>query len=498
MSMASDAGKPRILVIDDSPAIHGDFRKIFRSGSELENALSASEAVLFSESLAGGGGPELDIDFALQGEQGFAMVSEAVAQGRPYAMAFIDMRMPPGWDGLQTAVRIWECDPEIQIVICTAYSDYSLNQILAKLGRSDRLLILKKPFDNIEVLQLADALVRKWTLNREARRKVAELEQTVDAHARDLKHSKDRLEQLLRQLAAAGLQEKILMNTQSRNRLIMEENLRSALSNGELSVHYQPLVDVATRRVVSLEALVRWRHPEQGMISPGDFIPLAEETGLIVPLGEFVLRTVCQQVVAWDRQQVPVVPVAVNISVVQLQRQNLYEFFSRILNETGMSPHLAVLELTETTLITNARSHIAELQALRDMGVGIEVDDFGTGYSSLSYLRHLPIDTLKIDRSFIHQIHVNPADEAIVNAILAMAHCLGLNVTAEGVETEAQLEVLRRLGCEVAQGFYFSRPLPAEQCREFLCELAQRPTFTETLRLEVTRGGQRFLLARQR
>jgi EAL domain-containing protein (putative c-di-GMP-specific phosphodiesterase class I)/DNA-binding NarL/FixJ family response regulator len=500
MSNGSDASEPRILVIDDSPAIHADYRKIFHAGAGRDAALSASEAALFSDSPAVAVHPDFEIDCALQGQEGLARVDAALAAERPYALAFIDMRMPPGWDGLETAARIWERDPNIQIVICTAYSDYSWSQIRAKLGASDRLLILKKPFDNIEVLQLADTLTQKWRLGQQSRHRSAHLEQMIRDHSRDLQTSNERVDQLHKQLVVAGLHEKAALNTQSRKRLALESNLQQALQNGELSVHYQPLVDVATRRIVSLEALVRWQHPQHGAISPAEFIPVAEQSGLILPLGEFVLQTVCEQVVRWEREKVPVVPVAVNISAVQLQQQNISEFVMGILRKTGMQPHLAVLELTESAIITNARSHTGELQSLRNLGVGIEIDDFGTGYSSLSYLRHLPIDTLKIDRSFISQIHINPADEAIVSAILAMAHCLGLKVTAEGVETATQLEVLRRLGCEVAQGFLFSRPLTAERCRDFLCEAAQRPYFMDTLRIQVAagvRGGSRYLAARK-
>lgn len=499
MSNVIEASKPRILVIDDSPAIHADYRKIFYPGTGMEAALSASETALFSEAEAACVHPEFDIGWALQGQDGLELVEEALASERPYALAFIDMRMPPGWDGLETVARIWERDPNIQIVICTAYSDYSWSEIRAKLGVSDRLLILKKPFDNIEILLLADTLTQKWRLGEQARRRSAHLEQMIRDHSRDLQTSNERLDQLHQQLVVAGLHDKAAMTTQARRRLVLESSLQEALQNGELSVHYQPLVDVTTRRVVSLEALVRWQHPQHGAISPAEFIPVAEQSGLILPLGDFVLQTVCEQVVRWEREQVPVVPVAVNISAVQLQQQDISEFVMGILRKTGMPPRLAVLELTETAIITNARCHTGELQSLRDQGVGIEIDDFGTGYSSLSYLRHLPIDTLKIDRSFISQIQISPADEAIVSAILAMAHCLGLKVTAEGVETAAQLEVLRRLGCEVAQGYLFSRPLTAERCRDFLCDAAQRPYFMDTMRIQVAsgvRGVPRYSAAR--
>jgi EAL domain-containing protein (putative c-di-GMP-specific phosphodiesterase class I) len=254
-----------------------------------------------------------------------------------------------------------------------------------------------------------------------------------------------------------------------------------------LTVHYQPLVDIASRRIVSLEALLRWHSAKLGAVSPGEFIPLAEESGLIVPIGEFVLRSVCAQVVRWEHEGVAVVPVAVNLSAVQLEHQQVRELVRGILLETGMQPHRLALELTESAFIKNAGRHVEGLQALRDAGVRIQIDDFGTGYSSLSYLKRLPIDTVKIDRSFISQLDTSSTDEAIVSAILAMTRSLGLHAVAEGVETPGQLEVLGRHGCGFAQGFFFCRPVPADQCRELLLDAAQRSSFTDTLRMRITR-----------
>jgi EAL domain-containing protein (putative c-di-GMP-specific phosphodiesterase class I) len=249
---------------------------------------------------------------------------------------------------------------------------------------------------------------------------------------------------------------------------VLENDLRSALEQRQFEVHYQPLVDVATRRIVSLEALVRWRHPQRGLIPPGAFIPVAEESGLIVSLGESVLRTACEQVAAWIREGVDVVPIAVNLSPVQLRAGDVGNTVRRVLQETGMPPDLLVLELTESTLIDNVGQRVEDLQQLRKLGIGIALDDFGTGYSALSYLRTLPIDVLKIDRSFVRHVDVNPVDASIVNAIVAMAHSLGLRVVAEGVETAAQLRVLAESGCDVAQGFLFARPVPAAACKALL------------------------------
>jgi diguanylate cyclase (GGDEF)-like protein/PAS domain S-box-containing protein len=275
------------------------------------------------------------------------------------------------------------------------------------------------------------------------------------------------------------------MKKQVWQRLTMEQALRDALNREQFVVYYHPQITIATRRIVALEALVRWAHPKLGLVLPSKFIPIAEESGLIVPLGEHILRAVCQQVVQWQAANVPTVPVGVNWSAVQLQRQSVAEVVPRILRETGMQPKLLSLEITEGALMRNMQRHAAALQRLREIGVRIQIDDFGTGYSSLSYLRKLPIDTLKIDRSFINHVAENALDRAIVSAILSMAKSLGLRVVAEGVETAAQLEVLNRYGCEIAQAFYFSPPLPADQCRTLLLELAARPSFTDTLKISL-------------
>lgn len=278
------------------------------------------------------------------------------------------------------------------------------------------------------------------------------------------------------------------MNRHARRRLAMERALRRAIAAREFVVHYHPLIEIPSRRIVGLEALVRWQHPRLGLIPPSRFISVAEDSGLILAIGEQVFRSACEQVVQWQREGVPVVPVAINWSAIQLQRQSVVEIVRRVLRETGMPPHLLSLEITEGTLMRDASQHAGALQSLRDEGVHIEIDDFGTGYSSLSYLRQLPVDTLKVDRSFVEHVDQNPTDEAIVRAILAMAGTLGLRVVAEGVETASQLDVLRRLGCQVAQGFYFSRPLPAEDCRTLLEALSTRPAFTDTLRMRLRRG----------
>jgi EAL domain-containing protein (putative c-di-GMP-specific phosphodiesterase class I) len=394
--------------------------------------------------------------------------------------------MPPGWDGLETITRLWEQDPDVLIVLCTAYSDYSWHEIRTRVAHPERLVILKKPFDNMEVLQLADGLTEKWRLARSERRHLQQLQTMISERNRDTLAAQGDDAQLHagnQSPAAAPERSGNGMDGATQRRRALERALQDALRENQFTLHYQPLVDIASRCVVSLEALLRWRHPEFGAVSPAEFIPIIEENGLIVPIGEFVLRSVCQQVVRWERAGVPVVPVAVNVSGVQLQHLENLQCIGGILREEGMQPHRLALELTESTLMKNAQRHSAELQRLRTDGVSIEMDDFGTGYSSLSYLRHLPLDVIKIDRSFITNLDTSKTDEAIVSAILTMTHSLGMRAVAEGVEKAEQLEVLARHGCETAQGFYFSRPMPADECRDLLTELAGRPSFTDTLRV---------------
>jgi EAL domain-containing protein (putative c-di-GMP-specific phosphodiesterase class I) len=474
MTTHSKGANRRVLVIDDNPAIHEDMRKILGPGLVNSAQVTESEAAVFGHAAKNTAAlPVFQVDSASQGEDGVTMVRHARDRDQPYAVAFVDARMPPGWDGLETITRLWEQDPDVLIVLCTAYSDFSWHEIRTRLAHPERLVILKKPFDNMEVLQLADGLTEKWRLARSEQCHLQELEKWISERNRDHLAAK-----VSDALLRGGNQSPAAVRRRE-----LERALHDALRENQFTLHYQPLVDIASRRVVSLEALLRWQHPEFGAVSPAEFIPIIEENGLIMPIGEFVLRSVCQQVVRWERASVPVVPVAVNLSGVQLERLKNLECIGSILREEGMQPQRLALELTESTLMKNAQRHSAELQRLRAEGVSIEMDDFGTGYSSLSNLRHLPLDVIKIDRSFITRLDTHKTDEAIVGAILTMTHSLGMRAVAEGVEKAEQLEVLARLGCDTAQGFYFCRPLPADECQDLLTKLAGRPAFTDTLRL---------------
>ena len=259
-----------------------------------------------------------------------------------------------------------------------------------------------------------------------------------------------------------------IMNDVAQQRLLLENDLRYAVERGEFILHYQPQLDLKTGGIVGFEALVRWRHPQRGMVAPSEFIPAAEETGLIGPIGEWVLREACTQARAWQKAGHPQLQVAVNCSAKQFQHEGFVETVGRILRETGMPAARLELEITESVIIHHSEEVNARFQALEDMGVRISIDDFGTGYSSLSYLKRLAIHQLKIDQSFVRDISSDPDDAAIVSAIIAIAHSLDLDVVAEGVETAEQLAFLRSLGCDSAQGYFFSRPVPADEFEKLM------------------------------
>ena len=253
------------------------------------------------------------------------------------------------------------------------------------------------------------------------------------------------------------------MSHMALDRLDMEGNLRRALERDELEVYYQPIVSLATGGVVGAEALLRWKHPRIGMIPPSEFIPLAEETGLIIQIGDLVLHQVCHQIRAWRDAGLPPLHVAINISARQFRQEDLAGHVRSVLAETGLDGSALEFELTESMVMHDIENTLLTLRELKALGASLSLDDFGTGYSSLAYLKRFPIDTLKIDRSFVRDINSDSDDAAIAHAVIAMAHSLGLQVVAEGVETETQLELLRTYHCDRFQGYLFSRPVPAEE-----------------------------------
>jgi diguanylate cyclase (GGDEF)-like protein/PAS domain S-box-containing protein len=263
------------------------------------------------------------------------------------------------------------------------------------------------------------------------------------------------------------------MDRRLKQRIAIETNLRVALEAHQLEVYYQPIIEIRSNHVVALEALLRWNHPTSGFISPGRFISIAEESGLIVPIGEFVLERVLQDASQWRKDGCKLTPIAVNVSAAQLQRSDLAGVILRLTQKLEMEPTILQIELTEGTIFErrearNGESNEDAVAKLHDLGIHISIDDFGTGYSSLSYLKRWPVDSIKIDKSFVRDLGSDPSDLAIVGAIIAMARHLRISVIAEGIESWQQLEKLRELGCARAQGHLFAKPTPAKDCKRFL------------------------------
>ncbi len=258
------------------------------------------------------------------------------------------------------------------------------------------------------------------------------------------------------------------MNVRAVERQSIEESLRRALERRELVLHYQPKVELSSRRITGAEALIRWNHPTRGLVPPAQFISVAEESGLIRPIGAWVLREACEQARAWTEDGLPALTMAVNVSAMEFRNDTFLDGVFAALATTGLDPHRLELELTESVLVKRAESAASILQALREKGVQVALDDFGTGYSSLSYLRRFPVDALKIDQSFVRQISTGGDDTIIVTAIIALARSLKLRVVAEGVETAEELAFLRMHQCDEVQGYYFSRPVPPQQFASLL------------------------------
>jgi diguanylate cyclase (GGDEF)-like protein len=632
VSSSAPLANRRILVIDDNAAIHQDFRKVLGTQTEhsAQAALDVLEANLFGDSVAADARPNFEVDSAHQGQEGVAMVHQALSEGRPYSMAFVDMRMPPGWDGLKTIERLWITDPDVQVVICSAHTDYDWTEVVQRLGHSDKLLVLRKPAEPIEVLQCATALSRKWENDRLVREHVLRLEEVITTRTQGLEAANqklrhlathdpltglpnrilldDRLQQaivhadrdmrsfallvcdldrfklineslghragdeLLQEVArrlatvtravdtlarlggnefvligtsigdvddAAGLAARVIdvlqtpvriatidiyvspsigiamypddgvtmqalltradaamhsakqhgrgnfrryapgMDAGIEDRVQLESDLHHAVALNQFELYYQPKVDTQTGEVRSAEALIRWIHPMRGIVSPAEFVPLAEECGLIGEIGGWVIREACRQTRVWQIEGVPSLRVSVNLSASQFRDSGLLDLIRSALDDAGLEPRYLEVELTESAVMSDPEKSIDILEHLSAMGVLVSVDDFGTGYSSMSYLRRFPIDKLKIDRVFIDEIVSRPEDASIVRAIVSLAHSLRLKVVAEGVETPAQLDFLKTAGCDEYQGYHFSRPLPAADFERLMREARPDDDFTD-------------------
>ncbi|SDB04792.1 GGDEF and EAL domain-containing protein [Pseudomonas sp. NFACC13-1] len=619
MNPMSVPANRRILVVDDTPAIHQDFRKILSPSAGSDDSLDDTESLLF-------GTPQVNrlqfqIDSAYQGEEALELVKRAQAEGQPYALVFADMRMPPGWDGLQTIEQLWKADPRLQIALCTAFSDYSWETMAERIEFDDQLLILKKPFDTLEIRQMASAMTWKWQLAQDAARKMRSLERTIEERVQELlkvshllqydvltelpnsmllgdrltqamaqcrRHDRqlavmfiglDRFkrinnalghpvgDEMLKRVARAlatvvresdsvfrygsdefvvimgdiaeaqqtkGVAEKLLaaisspqpidghdlsvtaslgisvyptdgfdavalikkaetamrnvketgpndyrfftedMNRRARQQQTIESGLRLALQRKEFVLHYQPKLDLGSGKVVGVEALVRWNRPEHGLVYPGDFIPVAEDSGLIVPLSQWVLQEACQQACRWQAQGMRPLCLSVNISAIDFRQRGFVEGITRTLKETGLDPTQLELEITESVLMQNIDTTVAILKAIKQQGIRLAIDDFGTGYSSLSYLQKFPVDVLKIDQSFVGDLSIDSNDAKLVSTIISLGKSLNLHIIAEGVETLEQLEFLKQHHCEEVQGYYFSKAVEPQAFADWMTEWEKR------------------------
>jgi diguanylate cyclase (GGDEF)-like protein len=723
----------RIIIIDDNPNIHKDIIKVLSLSKKSTRAFDDMEASLFENNndseMIGTELPEFQFETACQGREGVKKIKEAVQEGKPFSLAFVDIRMPPGWDGIQTIQQLWKVDPNVQIVICTAFSDYSWEETIEKLGVNDNFLILKKPFDSVAVRQLACALTRKWILAKNSKSYTDSLKITVDKQTENLQKSlsllratldssiegifvtdlknklvdynirlsnlleipKNILEQknenilqkfiiskledsapYLMQLKAVymnsdiksrqvihfkngmifectsqpyrlnvntlgrvwsfrditerevmeqklqyqamhdaltnlpnrlllhdrikqaiisssrtktsfavlfldldrfklvndslghefgdrllcavakrlsslirkedtlsrlggdefvlvltklpdeqsilNLSQKIIMsfqkpfvcegheinlntsigismypangktvesllknadlamykakdeggnlfkfyttslNRKSTKKLKFETELRNALKNHEFYLLYQPQLNLKDQNFLSVEALIRWNHPEKGVIFPHNFIPAAEDSGLIVPIGEWVIRKVCEQIQTWRQEGFLWISVAINVAVKQLKYPNFDKIVAGILKEFEIPAECLEIEITENVIVTQPEVK-QMINRLRKLGLKIILDDFGTGNSSLNYLKQIHVDRLKIDRSFIMNISKSRTNEVIIEAVIAMAKNLHFKVLAEGVEEPNQIDFLKSNECNEVQGYYYSKPL---------------------------------------
>jgi diguanylate cyclase len=615
----------RVLVADDESAIRDAYAQVFGEADLREDlaAIQDLRARLFKRNAPAQPGASRRTSFAAtlcsNAAEAVAAVAHSIKAGNPYPVAFLDMRMPPGEDGAWAAARIRELDPDIEIVICTAYSDVDPVNIGGQVPPQDKISFLQKPFHPHEVRQMAIALHSKWRAERHIARLayfdsltgLPNREHTMQrlggaiAHATatasstavlyidldNFKRVNDTLghgagDEILMQCAqrlravvqaqpaagtvrpgvgdlgrlggdefvvilpeggsrggASAMAESIIgalrepirigeheivmtpsiglalspddgvdatallhnadlamyfskrrahggyaffetsMSDGALRRMTVEGKLRGALERNELSLNYQPQFELATGELAGLEALLRWNNPDLGAVPVLEFIEIAEDTGLIVPIGEWVLRTACAQARRWRDQGLPFRHLSVNVSGVQFLRRDFPETVARALTEAGIEPHLIELEITETVVMRDEAWSEKALAALRAVGVSLAIDDFGIGYSSLGRLRNLAVDRLKVDRSFVSNLETGVRDRSIASAIIKMSRTLGINVVAEGVETFSQMLYLQEQQCEAAQGYLFSKPLAIADTEALLRRVADHAELGRTEKL---------------
>ncbi|MFL1562800.1 EAL domain-containing protein [Pseudomonas sp. O64] len=382
---------------------------------------------------------------AASGEEALQLVAQ-----QPPDLILLDIMMP-GMDGYEVASHLKgnETTASIPIIMLSALSESSARVSGLESGAEE---FLSKPVERVELWLRVRNLLR------------------LKARGDQLKIHNLMLEQQLQRQTP----EPAGMSVHDLARQDLENALREAVQTHQFTVHYQPKVELLGGQICALEALLRWERPGYGAVSPAVFVPVLESLGLIVPVGRWVIETVCQQIAVWQRNLVGAVEVSVNVSGHQLIEGDLIADIVQILAGTGVEAHWLEVELTESSLMENTHHTITSLQRLRAMGVKIAIDDFGTGYSSLAYLRRFPIDTLKIEIAFIREVTTNPQDAAITRTIIELAHSLDLRVVAEGVETQEQLAFLKAAGCDQIQGYLFSRQLPAATLERLLLERLPR------------------------
>lgn len=385
---------------------------------------------------------KIDIDTVLNPQQALILLARAKKEGRPYALALVDIGQSPEWKGIHLINQLWELDSDLQVMVLSKSLTHPIEKVIETLKLENNFLLAQKPFDQISFRQKITVLIKKWHLTKETRESTQALMQHL--------HKNQKYERKNNEL-----------------QFQKEQKLTEAISQNELELYYQPQFNTTTKRFEGVEALLRWNHPVQGMLTPDAFIALAEETGLIVPIGEWVIRTACRQIKMLQEMGFSPIRVGVNVSHRQFTQGNLVELIQTILNDLKLDAKYLELELTENIIISHFEV-IDKITQIKALGVKIALDDFGTGYSSLSYLKKIPLDRIKIDRSYIENIYMSSDDEVIIKAIIAMASSLNLSVLAEGVETKKQLKFLKHFDCSEIQGYYFSKPLSFEGLVNFL------------------------------
>jgi diguanylate cyclase (GGDEF)-like protein len=396
-------------------------------------------------------------------------LEQAIAEQRPFALCVLDLDR---FKVINDSLGHGAGDALLKLVGRRLLSTTRTDDAIARAGGDEFLLLLR----DLSVREDVEKLATRWmnALSEPYRIQGTELHVSPSIgiaryplDATDGEELLSRADEAMYQAKQAGRNMFRFFDAEvmgfSRERLSIEADLRQAIAHSQFQLHYQPKIDIASGMTRSVEALLRWQHPTRGRMMPGDFIAIAEDTGLILPIGEWVVREACRQARAWQLQGLPFLRVAVNVSPTQFRQSGFSNMVREALEAYSLDPSCLEIELTEATLMSNAERSVAMLEQLSRLGVLVAIDDFGTGYSSMTYLQRFPIDKLKIDRSFICDLDSNPDDASIVRAIISLAHSLRLKVVAEGVETPAQLEILRRMGCDQYQGYLRSPAVPAEE-----------------------------------